>query len=91
MVKKSSINITLGELLDIWVEEDLKPGSMSNGTVELYQNIVKVIKRHPICNRKISEIKSEHLQMFMDMIAFGGKDGDFDSGRGYAPEYAKKL
>ena len=44
MVKKSDINITLGELLDNWVEDDLKPGSMSNGTVELYQNIVKVIK-----------------------------------------------
>ncbi len=49
MEKITSINITLGELLDIWIEEDLKPGSMSNGTVELYQNIVKLIKRHPIC------------------------------------------
>lgn len=90
MVKKPDINITLGELLDNWVEEELKPGSMSNGTVELYQNIVKVIKRHPICNRDLSEITSEHLQMFMDMISFGGKNGYFDSDKGYAPEYAKK-
>ena len=83
-------NITLRQLLDNWVEEDLKTGSMSNGTVELYQNIVKVIKRHPICNRKLSAITSEHLQKFMDQVCFGGKEGDFDSGEGYKKEYAKK-
>lgn len=82
--------ITLGKLLDIWVEEDLKTGSLSNGTVELYQNIVKVIKRHPICNRELSSVSSEHLQQFMDLISFGGKEGDFDSGNGYTAEYAKK-
>ncbi len=83
-------NITLGELLDNWIEEDLKAGSMSNGTVELYQNVVKVIKRHPICNRKLASVTSEHLQKFMDQVCFGGKEGDFDSGKGYAREYAKK-
>lgn len=83
-------NITLGQLLDVWVEEELKMGSMSNGTVELYQNIVKVMKRHPICNRKLTTITSEHLQIFMDQISFGGKAGDFDSREGYAKEYAKK-
>ena len=30
-----SENITLGQLLDIWVEEELKPGNLSNGTVSL--------------------------------------------------------
>ena len=29
-------NITLGELLDIWAEEELKVGTLSNGTVENY-------------------------------------------------------
>ncbi len=82
--------ITLGQLLDNWVEEDLKIGSMSNGTVELYQNIVKVIKRHPICNRRLATITPEHLQKFMDQLCFGGKEGDFDSGDGYKKEYAKK-
>ncbi len=61
-------SITLGQLLDIWVEEDLKTGSMSNGTVELYQNVVKVIKRYPICERKLSTITSEDLQEFIDHI-----------------------
>lgn len=83
-------NITLGQLLDIWIEEDLMTGSKSNGTVELYQNIAKVIKRHPICRRKLSSITSEHLQKFMDQVAFGGKEGDFDSHEGYKKSYAKK-
>jgi len=30
-----SENITVGELLDIWAEEELKTGTLSNGTVHL--------------------------------------------------------
>ena len=26
-------NITVGDMLDMWVEEELKPGTLSNGTV----------------------------------------------------------
>ena len=26
-------NITVGDMLDMWVEEELKPGNLSNGTV----------------------------------------------------------
>lgn len=29
-------NITFGELLDIWAEEELKVGTLNNGTVENY-------------------------------------------------------
>lgn len=29
-------NITVGDMLDMWVEEELKPGSLSNGTVMAY-------------------------------------------------------
>ena len=32
--------ITLGELLDIWADEDLKTGSLSNGTVSLYLHTI---------------------------------------------------
>lgn len=88
--KGNNKSITLGQLLDIWIEEDLKAGSMSNGTVELYQNIAKVIKRHPICDRKLSSITSEDLQRFMDQVTFGGREGNFDSHDGYKDEYAKK-
>ena len=30
-------NITVGDMLDMWVEEELKPGTLSNGTVMAYQ------------------------------------------------------
>ncbi len=29
-------NITVGEMLDLWIEEGLKPSSLSNGTVMAY-------------------------------------------------------
>lgn len=38
-------NITLGNMLDMWVEEDLKPGSLSSGTVMAYQSTVSRIKQ----------------------------------------------
>lgn len=34
-------NITVGEMLDLWIEEDLKPSSLSNGTVMAYTAAVK--------------------------------------------------
>ena len=43
-----SENATVGMLLDMWVEEELKPGSLSNGTVMAYQGTVNRIKQHPI-------------------------------------------
>ena len=83
--------ITLGQLLDEWVEGDLKPGSLSNGTIELYQTIVRIIKRHPIAERRIDTITSEHLQSFMDLLSFGGREGNFDAGDGYCKDYANKY
>lgn len=38
-------NITLGDMLDMWVEEELKPGSLSDGTVTAYINTVSRIKK----------------------------------------------
>ena len=32
-------NITLGELLDVWAEEELKVSSLSNNTVTLYLGV----------------------------------------------------
>ena len=37
-------NITVGDMLDMWVEEELKPGNLSNGTVMSYQGTVNRIK-----------------------------------------------
>ena len=49
-------HITLGGLLDMWVEEELKPGSLSNGTVMAYQGTVNRIKQYPIGKRKLKTV-----------------------------------
>lgn len=89
--KEQSEIITLGQLLDDWIENDLKPGSLSNGTIELYQNIVKLIKRHPISDQRINTITSDNLQNFMDLLSFGGAEGSFDAGDGFCKDYANKY
>ena len=80
-------NITLASLLDIWAEEELKTGSLSNGTAKTYLFCIKRLKCHPISNRKVKNITAEHLQSFLDLVAFGGKEGDFDAGNGYGRSY----
>jgi len=52
-------------MLDMWVEEDLKPGSLSNGTVMAYQSTVSRIKQHPIGKRKLKTVTADHLQAYM--------------------------
>ena len=84
-----SDNITLGELLDNWAEEELKAGSLSNGTVQLYLHTVSRIKKHPISKRKLNTITAEHLQNFMDLLTYGGTEGDFHARSDYNRDYAK--
>lgn len=69
-------NITVGEMLDMWVEEDLKPSSLSNGTVMAYTAAVMRIKQHPIGNRKLKTVTSDHLQAFIDFMSYGGTNPD---------------
>ena len=56
-----SENITVGELLDIWAEEELKTGTLSNGTVQNYLGAITNIKKHPISERKLKNVTSEHF------------------------------
>ena len=69
-------NITLGELLDIWAEDELKVSSLSNNTVTLYLGVVKKIKEHPLGKRKLKTVTSEHMQEYLDLLSFGGKLSD---------------
>lgn len=71
-----SDNITLGDMLDMWVEEELKPGSLSNGTVMNYMATVNRIKKHPIGKRKLKTVTADHLQGYMDLLSFGGTNPD---------------
>ena len=69
-------NITLGELLDVWAEEEMKVSSLSNNTVTLYLGVVKRIKEHPLGKRKLKTVTSEHMQEYLDFLSFGGKAPD---------------
>ena len=83
-------NITLGGLLDVWAEEELKPGTLSNGTVGTYLQAINRIKQHPIGSRKLKTITSGHLQQFLDLLSFGGTEGSFVS-KGYSADYVRTF
>lgn len=85
-----SENVTLGELLDMWAEEELKTGTLSNGTVENYLQALGRIKQHPISKRKLKTVTAEHLQAFFDLLVFGGKVEDFES-KGYTKDYVHSF
>lgn len=74
-VAKAS-NITVGEMLDMWAEEELKPGPLSNGTVSAYLSTIERIKKHPIGSRKLKSVAANHLQDYMDLLSFGGQKPD---------------
>ena len=69
-------NVTVGQMLDMWAEEELKPGPLSNGTVGTYLDTIGRIKKHPIGNRKLKTVTYEHLQAYMDFLSFGGQRPD---------------
>lgn len=80
-------NITLKELLEMWAEEELKVGTLSNGTVENYLGTIRCIKKHPIANRKLKTVTAEHLQTFPDLLTFGGIHPDGKVRKGYSKDY----
>lgn len=61
-------NITLGDMLDMWIEEEVQPSNRSNGTVKGYKNTVDRIKQHPVSKRKLQSVKPEHLQKYFDEL-----------------------
>ena len=85
----------LGGLLDLWVEEDLKPGTLSNGTVMAYHSTAERIKKHPIGDRKLKSVTMEHLQAYVDYLCFGGKNPDGTTAqplsKGYLRQFAAVL
>ena len=65
-------NLTVGQLLDVWAEEELKTGTLSNGTVENYLGTIRNIKKHPLAERKLKNVTSEHLQSFFGFAFLRG-------------------
>ena len=80
-------NMTLGELLDIWAEEELKVGTLSNGTVENYLGAIRCIKKHPVADRRLKTVTAEHLQTFLDLLTFGGTYPDGKVKKGLSKDY----
>ena len=80
-------NLTVGDLLVLWSEEELKTGTLSNGTVENYLGAIRVIKKHPIADRKLKNVTAEHLQSFFDLLTFGGEYPDGTIKKGYSKDY----
>lgn len=87
--QKKSENATVGSLLDMWVEEELKPGGLSNGTVMAYQGTVNRIKQHPIGNRKLKTVTADHLQAYMDFLSFGGSNPDGTTAKALSKGYLR--
>lgn len=84
-------NVTLSDLLDMWAEEELKIGSLSNGTVDGYLQAIKRIKQHPIAERKLKTVTAEHLQQYIDLLTFGGKSPDGTQYSGYSKDYVHSF
>ena len=84
-----SENATVGMLLEMWVEEELKPGSLSNGTVMAYQGTVNRIKQHPIGSRKLKTVTADHLQAYMDFLSFGGTNPDGTTAKALSKGYLR--
>ncbi len=64
-------NLTVGDMLDLWVEESLKPGNLCNGTVTTYLATIEQIRKHPIGARKLRTVTADHLQAYADYLSFG--------------------
>lgn len=72
----SNVNITFREMTDIWVNEELKRGALSNGTVMAYQGVINCINKDPIADMKLKRITSDILQKYMDKLVFGEEQND---------------
>ena len=84
-------SVTLAGLLDLWAEEELKVGTLSNGTVDNYLQAIGRIKQHPIADRKLKTVTAEHLQQYLDLLVFGGESPDGTEYKGYSKDYVHSF
>lgn len=63
-----TVNITLSDMLDLWMAEELIPSKRSNGTTRSYINTANRVKQHLIGKRKVKTMTAEHLQKFFDSL-----------------------
>ena len=80
---------------NLWVEEELTPGNLSNGTVMAYTVAVRQIKKYPIGSRKLKSVTTAHLQSFIDFMSYGGTNPDGSvtppASKGYMLQFSAVL
>ena len=69
-------NITVGEMLDLWIEEDLKPSSLRQRDGHGIHGGGQKIKKYPIGSRRLKTVTADHLQAFIDFMSYGGTNPD---------------
>ncbi len=67
-LEKTGREVTVGELLDTWVEEYLIPGDLSNGTVIAYRGVVNRVKSSSLGDTGLQKVTPEILQAFADNL-----------------------
>ena len=55
--------------------------------MENYLGTIRNIKKHPLAERKLKNVTSEHLQSFFDLLSFGGVHPDGKERKGYSKDY----
>lgn len=65
---RRAADITFRELLEIWANESLKPGNLSNGTVMSYMGVINRVNETPLADMKLEEITSDYLQYFLNSL-----------------------
>ncbi len=75
-------NVTLADMLDMWMNEELHPSKRSNGTARSYINTANRVKKHAIGKRKLKTITAEHLQKFFDALSSPQKLSDGTMSKG---------
>ena len=59
--------------------------------MENYLGTIRNIKKHPLAERKLKNVTSEHLQSFFDLLSFGGVHPDGKEKKGYSKDYIQKY
>ena len=72
-------------------EEELKTGSLSNGTVDNYLQAIGRLKKHPIADRKLKTVTADHFQQYLDLLTFGGESPDGTVYPGYSKNYVHSF
>ncbi len=84
-------NLTVGELLDIWAEEELKTGTLSNGTVENYLGAITNDQETSDFRKKLKNVTAEHLQAFLRSAFIWWHFPDGKVRKGYSKDYIRSF